>query len=73
MSDSASPSSSYGSASLTNLEEMPHPKNQGNAISMRRRLVTMALLTIINLLNYMDRYAVSGKPSFLGHRKYMHI
>ena len=36
-----------------------------NHMSMRRRIITVIVLFIVNLLNYMDRYTIAGELNYM--------
>ena len=38
----------------------------------RKQWVAIAILTFVNLINYMDRYTIAGKFHFIDFFKYLH-
>ena len=52
-----------GSSSSQDSEVFCTNKQSPNAIS-RSQWITVAILTFVNLINYMDRYTIAGKPKY---------
>ena len=54
--------SQHSDASLPEIHVTPQPSSDFD-MSNGRRYVTVAVLTLVNLLNYMDRSTIAGKYS----------
>ena len=60
-----------------NVSEESIELNQGQKVKSpnyvsRADWITLAILTFVNLINYMDRYTIAGKFHFIDFFKYLH-
>ena len=56
----SSSSKSLNSMSSSNFNSIDNPVEIVEPMSKKRRYITVGVLFLVNLLNYMDRYTIAG-------------